>query len=64
MECYFCRQNKEIDFREINLLKKFLSGLAKIRSRKKTGLCAFHQRRLAQSVKRARHLGLLLYVPE
>lgn len=64
MECYFCRQNKEIDFREINLLKKFLSGLGKIRSRKKTGLCAFHQRRLAQSVKRARHLGLLLYVPE
>jgi len=64
MECFFCRQNKEIDFRDTILLKKFLSGLFKIRPRKKTGLCAYHQRRLAQAVKRARYLGLLPYVPE
>lgn len=64
MECYFCRQNIEIDFRETEILKKYLSSLMKIKSRKKTGLCAWHQRRLAQAVKRARYLGLLPYLPE
>lgn len=64
MECYFCRQNKEIDFRDTDLLKKFLSGLFKIRGRKKTGLCAHHQREIAKAIKRARYLGLLPYLPE
>ena len=58
--CYFCKQNvKEIDFKDIDLLKKFITGLGKIRARKKTGLCRYHQRKLAQAIKRARHLGLL-----
>jgi small subunit ribosomal protein S18 len=60
MPCYFCQRNiKEIDFRETELLKRFLSGLAKIKARKKTGVCAGHQRKLAKAIKRARHLGLL-----
>ncbi len=58
--CYFCQKNtKEVDFQETELLKKFISGLGKIRTRKKTGLCSGHQRKLAKAVKRARHLGLL-----
>lgn len=62
MACYFCQQNiQEIDFKEIALLRRFLSSLAKIKSRKKTGLCAAHQRKLAKAIKRARHLGLLPY---
>jgi small subunit ribosomal protein S18 len=62
MECYFCRHNfEEINFRDISLLKKFTSSLAKIKSRKKTGVCAFHQRRLAEAIKRARFLALLPY---
>lgn len=64
MECYFCRQHKEIDFRDTDLLKKFLSGLFKIRGRKKTGLCARHQRELARAIKRARYMALLPYVPK
>ncbi|MCK4520887.1 30S ribosomal protein S18 [Candidatus Parcubacteria bacterium] len=60
MDCYFCKKNrKEIDFKETEILRRFISGLGKIRPRKKTGLCAMHQRKLSRAVKRARHLGLL-----
>ena len=60
MACYFCIKNiNEIDYKNTQLLRKFISGLGKIRSRTKTGLCAKHQRQLAKNVKRARHLGLL-----
>ncbi|PIS34728.1 MAG: 30S ribosomal protein S18 [Parcubacteria group bacterium CG08_land_8_20_14_0_20_43_9] len=60
MNCFFCKQNiKEIDFKKTDQLKRFLTGLGKIRSREKTGLCGFHQRKMAKAVKQARHLGLL-----
>lgn len=59
-ECHFCRRNiDEIDYKDVKILQKYISGLAKIRPRKKTGLCAYHQRELARAVKRARFLGLL-----
>jgi small subunit ribosomal protein S18 len=60
MACYFCQRNiQEIDFKNVELLKKFTSGLAKIRAKKRTGVCASHQRKLAKAIKRARSLGLL-----
>jgi len=60
MACYFCQRNiKEIDFKNVELLRKFISGLAKIRPKKRTGVCASHQRKLAKAIKRARFLGLL-----
>ncbi len=60
MDCYFCQRNiKEIDFKNTEFLKRFISGSAKIRSRKKTGLCAKHQRQIAKEIKKARHFGLL-----
>jgi len=60
MSCYFCQRNiKEIDFKETELLRRFISGLAKIRSKKRTGLCARHQKKMTKAIKRARHLGLL-----
>jgi len=60
MDCFFCKRNiEEVDFKNTLQLKRFISGLGKIRPRKKTGLCAKHQRRVAKAVKRARHLGLL-----
>jgi len=60
MNCYFCQHNiKEIDFNETEVLRKFISALGKIKSRKKTGACAKHQRKLSKAIKRARHLGLL-----
>ena len=64
MTCYFCSQNaKEIDYKDVDVLKKFLSAGMKIKNRKKTGLCAKHQRRLAQAVKKARQMALLPYLP-
>ncbi len=59
MACYFCQKNiKEIDFKNTDALQKFISGMAKIKSRKKTGTCSSHQRKLSQAIKRARFLGL------
>jgi small subunit ribosomal protein S18 len=65
MDCYFCKNNiEEIDFRETALLKRFISALAKIRPKQKTGLCAKHQRELARNIKRARQMGLMPYLPK
>lgn len=60
VECYFCKKGiKEIDFKNTELLQKFVSGLGKIKAKKRTGLCSKHQRKLAKAIKRARILGLL-----
>ncbi len=62
MNCYFCQKNaQEIDFKDTLLLRKFVSGSAKIRRTEKTGVCAKHQRKLARAIKRARYLALLPY---
>jgi len=63
MHCYFCQKNqKEIDFKEIQILNRFIALSGKIKSKKKTGLCQRHQKRLAQAIKRARFLALIPYV--
>jgi len=63
MQCFFCSQNlKEINYKDIELLKRFISSQAKIIDPKHTGTCAKHQRKLAQAIKRARYLGLLPFV--
>ncbi len=62
-QCFFCSQNmKDIDYKEVGLLKRFVSGQAKIIDPKHTGICASHQRQLSQAIKRARFMGLLPYV--
>jgi len=60
MACFFCQRNiQEVDFKDTALLQRFISGLAKIRPKKRTGVCSKHQRKLAKAIKRARHLGLI-----
>ncbi len=49
----------EIDYKNAELLKKFISGQGKIIDPKFTGSCAKHQRALAQAIKRSRILGLV-----
>ncbi len=62
-QCYFCSQNlNEIDYKDLDNLKKFVSSQAKIVDPQHTGICAKHQRKLAEAVKRARFMGLLPYV--
>lgn len=61
-QCYFEKENIEyIDYKNVDLLKKFLTPHAEIYGRKKTGVCAKHQRQLEKAVKRARFMGLLPY---
>ncbi len=60
MNCYFCQRNiREIDFKNTELLQNFVSGLGKIKARKRTGVCSKHQRQVSKAIKRARHIGLL-----
>ena len=62
-QCYFCSQNiKEIDYKDVETLKRFISPSMKIYSRRKTGLCAKHQRQLKTAIKRARNIALLPYI--
>ncbi len=63
--CAFCAEaNKEIDYKDVATLKKFVSERGKILPRRITGNCAKHQRTLTIAVKRARHVALLPYTVE
>jgi small subunit ribosomal protein S18 len=58
--CHFCQQKiTEINYQDVELLGRFISGQAKIISPKRTGTCARHQRKLAKAIKKARIAGLL-----
>lgn len=60
--CYFCQKNvDDVDFKNVELLSKFVSGFYKIKPRKKTNLCSYHQKKIATAIKRARQMGLLPY---
>ena len=60
--CYFCAESIEhVDYKDVALLRKFMSDRAKIRSSRVTGNCVQHQRRVAQAIKNARELALLPY---
>jgi small subunit ribosomal protein S18 len=61
--CHFCKNaGTEIDYKDVNLLKKFTSSYGKIYPRRKSGVCAGHQRELAESIKRARIMALLPFL--
>ncbi|MGM0629381.1 MAG: 30S ribosomal protein S18 [Patescibacteria group bacterium] len=61
-ECYFNKNNiKHIDYKDTELLKKFLNPHGRILARKYTGVSAKNQRKLAVAVKRARYMALLPY---
>lgn len=63
MQCYFSTNGiKYIDYKDTEVLKKFINPHARILARKRTGVCAGHQRQLAQAIKRARFIGLLPYI--
>jgi small subunit ribosomal protein S18 len=58
--CRFCeKQVKRIDYRDERILRKYVSERGKIVPGRVTGVCAKHQKWLAQAIKRARVMGLL-----
>ncbi|HLD96286.1 MAG TPA: 30S ribosomal protein S18 [Patescibacteria group bacterium] len=59
--CYFCEKKMEPDYRQDDMLIRFLTKRGKIRPRTRSGLCARHQRAIAKEIKRGRNLGLLPY---
>lgn len=62
-QCAFCVSKvSDVDYKQVELLRPFVAEGGKIRPRRQSGLCAKHQRRLAQAIKRARHLALMPFV--
>ena len=60
--CIFCTEHIAwVDYKEVNLLRRFMSDRGKIRARRVTGNCTQHQREVAVAIKTARELALLPY---
>jgi small subunit ribosomal protein S18 len=57
--CMFCADKTPIDYKNVSLLGRFVSDRGKIVPRRRTGVCAKHQRSLAQAIKRSRYLAML-----
>jgi len=63
--CNFCVEKIDfIDYKKPDMLMTYISNTGKIYSRRRSGVCAKHQRRLARAIKRARFLALLPYTAE
>jgi small subunit ribosomal protein S18 len=64
--CTFCKESKsgivDINYKDVPLLRKYVSERGKIRARRVTGNCVQHQRDIAIAVKNSREMALLPYV--
>lgn len=62
-KCRFCEAGtREIDYKEIDLLRRYISTRGKILAARFTGTCALHQRKLSRAISRGRYMALLPYV--
>ncbi len=60
--CIFCADKSQyIDYKNVQMLLRFISDRGRIEPRRKTGVCPKHQRTLSQALKRARYMALLPY---
>lgn len=58
--CHFCVNNiQEVDYKDLQLMQKFTSMHHKILSNRRSGLCAKHQRKVSQAIKRSRIMALI-----
>jgi small subunit ribosomal protein S18 len=60
--CTFCKNDLDLDYKNIELLSRYVNSRGRMVSRRVSGNCAKHQRKVACEVKRARFLNLLPYV--
>ena len=58
--CYMCA-GKSIDYKDVDILRKYINDKGKILPRRVTGACAKLQRHIAEQIKRARAIALLPY---
>lgn len=62
-QCHFCVNNiKEVDYKNTEILRRFVNSYGKIFPKKRMGTCSKHQRKLATAIKRARIMALLPFV--
>lgn len=63
--CYFCAEKvNSLDYKQVDLLKRYIKEDGRIRPRRETGSCAKHQRMVAGAVKRARHMAILPFAAD
>ena len=63
--CAFCVEKVDrIDYKQQEVLRRYITEHGRIRPRRQTGTCAKHQRSLSAAVKRARHLAMLPFVAD
>ncbi len=60
--CIFCKKEFDIDYKNIELLSRYISSRGKVTSRRISGNCAKHQRKIAKEIKIARFMGIFPYV--
>lgn len=61
-DCYFCKAKAKPDYKQADILRRYVTDRGKILSRQYSGICARHQRQLAKQIGQARYLALLPYV--
>ncbi|MFC1646751.1 30S ribosomal protein S18 [Patescibacteria group bacterium] len=61
-KCFFCENKSEPEYKETNILEKYMTERGKIIARSRTGLCNNHQKKLTKAIKQARHVALLPFV--
>ena len=60
--CQFCKENTQfIDYKDVALLRKYMTDRGKIKPRRVTGACTQHQHDIAVAIKRAREMALVPY---
>lgn len=58
--CHFCAERIDLPgYKDVTILHRFITDRGKIISSRSSGNCAYHQRKLKQAIKQARHLALL-----
>jgi small subunit ribosomal protein S18 len=61
--CPMCQQGIEyVDYKDLALLKSYVTDRGRIKARRQTGACAQHQSKLAEAIKNAREMALIPYL--
>jgi len=60
--CLFCAGKRPLDYKDVNLLRKYITDRGKIAPRRMSSCCAYHQRQVAKVIKMSRQMGLAPYV--
>ena len=62
--CMFCIEKRDLNYKDVGLVRRFVTDRGKIAPRRISGCCASHQRMVARIIKKTRQMGLTPYVME